>query len=249
MEALETTLADHLDAGAALAVEQEPDGARVGQDLQARVVGDRPEERPVGGLAAPVARRELRELDAVRRGAVGVRVDREPGRPARLDDREVDRVGVVARGHVPRSADAVELRLATVVVLRPAQQRQHVGVGPAVVAEVGPVIEVAGPAADVEHPVHRARAAEHAAPRPLDLPPVQLGLGDRPQVVVLRPALELEDAVGVADRRVGVPRARLQQQHAHAGVDEPARDDGPGRAGPDHDDLRPGGRRHCRLAT
>ena len=83
VEALETTLADHLDAGAALAVEQEPDGARVGQDLQARVVGDRPEERPVGGLAAPVARRELRELDAVRRGAVGVVLTGNPAaRPA-----------------------------------------------------------------------------------------------------------------------------------------------------------------------
>ena len=68
-----------------------------------------------------------------------------------------------------RAADAVVLRRAALVVLGALEVRQQVVVAP---AGLVPVVVVGAVAADVDHAVHRAGAAEHPAPRQVDAPAV-----------------------------------------------------------------------------
>ena len=163
---------------------------------------------------------------------------RDPGRDGGLDDRGVQRIGFVARQHVPGAAGAVQLRRAAVEVLRAAEQRQDVVPAPAVVAEVRPVVVVEPVAADVDHPVDRARPAEDATTRVREPAAGDGGVRDRLVRPVDGAAAQLDDAAGIVDGRVRVRAARLQQGHARARVDQPPCDDGTRRPCADDDDLR-----------
>ena len=68
-------------------------------------------------------------------------------------------------GHAERPAGAVEVVGAALVVLGLAEVGQHIIVAPAGVAELAPMVEVLGLAADVDQSVDRARSAERFAAR------------------------------------------------------------------------------------
>ena len=226
-----------LDADAAASVDDQPPRARSGQDLEVRRVGDRRQEGRRHALAHAVLDVELRVRHAVELLAVVVVVERDPGLLGGVDDRGVDRVRLVLRQHVQRPADPVVLARTPIEVLGPLEQRQHVGVAPAVVPQVRPGVVVAAMTARVDHPVQRARSAEHLAARPLQLAVRARCLGDRAVAPVLLAVPQLEDARWVVDRRVDIRPARLEQHDAGARVDETPRDDGSGRPGPDDDDV------------
>ena len=63
---------------------------------------------------------------------------------------------------------------------------RHLVPDPAAIAELGPVVEILGLAADIDQPVDRAGAAEHPAARVEDRAPggAGIGLGVIPQVRV-----------------------------------------------------------------
>ena len=122
-----------------------------------------------GRAAQAVARRELVVADAFLRRAVEVVVARNAELAAGLDDRFdqlVLRADVGA--HSGPSAPCHSFGAAN-VVLELAKVRQHVVVAPAGVAERRPVVVVLALPADVDEPVDRARAAERAPARPVDL--------------------------------------------------------------------------------
>ena len=116
-------------------------------------------------------------------------------------------------GHPQRAVGAVPFALAADVVLELAEVREHVGVGPARVAERGPAVVVVAMAADVDEPVDRARAAQRAAARPVDLATVHSGVRLGLELPVVD---RVEHRLGVPDRHVdpgvGIARPGLQQR-------------------------------------
>ena len=93
--------------------------------------------------------------DAVLRGAVEVVVAREAKSHRGVDKGFGDRVFFDV-GNAERAAGAVEFVAAADLVLGALEIRQHVVERPAGVAELAPMVEILGLAADIDHAVDRA---------------------------------------------------------------------------------------------
>ena len=207
-----------LDADRARAVEQDPvdAGVREHLDVAARdggtEVGDRRR------AAAAVALGDLEAPGALLGGAVEVVVARDADLLAGVDERLDDRVHRPALAHAQRPADAVVAVRAALVVLGAPEVRQDVLVGPAVVAQRRPLVVVGRVAADVDHRVERARAAEDAAARQVVAAEVEprLGLGEQRPVEVARQVQP--EAERHVDVRVVVGRPGLDHGDAHVRV-------------------------------
>ena len=117
--------------------------------------------------------------------------------------------------HLPLAARAVERRLSAVVVLGLHEIGQHVIPPPPDIAQLPPVVVVAGLSAHVDHAVHRRASPEQLSERIGQRSAVQAGLGGG-----LHPPVgaRVPDAVEVADRDVdpviAVVPAGLDQQDA-----------------------------------
>ena len=205
------------DAGGAAAVEQDarrraPPTPRAGCRAARRLeIGRR------GRGAHAVAHGGLVEARALLRRAVEIVVARIAALLRRLDEGRGERMLVAHVRHAERPAGAVVLVGAALVVLGLAEVRQHVLVAPAGVAELAPVVEVLGLAADVDQAVDRARSAEHLAARRDDVAAVALRL----RLGLVAPVVALVgEQLAVAERdvqpRMPVARPGLQQQHAMA---------------------------------
>src|ERR1700722_7869636 len=75
------------------------------------------------------------------------------------------------------STRAVEFRFTSCLHLRFLEVRKDVVETPALISEAGPVIEVEMIAADVNHGVHRTRAAQHFSAWPVQTAVVKAGFG------------------------------------------------------------------------
>jgi hypothetical protein len=227
--------AGNVDARAARAREAQPQHPRAGVDREVAMIGDGLDERGRPRLAHAVADRELRIADAVERGAVVVVVERDAGLLRGRHHRGEHRVRLVARRDPQWPAGAVQLVGAAIEVLDRLEHGQHVVPAPAGTAAVGPTVVVQAMAADVDHPVERARAAHHLAARPVQAPPGAplLGLGVVRPVDLGEP--ELRPAPRVVDRRVGRGPAGLDERHRRAAVEQRTRGRAAGRAPADHD--------------
>ena len=170
-------------------------------------------EKGLGGAATlAVALRHLVEEGALLLRAVVVRVGGEAVHLRSLLEHLVDGAVVARVGHVQRAALAVEGVGELLVVLAAPEQRQHLVVRPAGVAQRGPVVVVPAVAAHVEHGVDGAGAAQHLAARLVAAPPVQARLRHG----VVAPAVHFE----LGDHR---QTGRAMDQHAaigRAGLDE-----------------------------
>src|SRR6202011_1092694 len=133
---------------------------------------------------------------------------------------------------------AAKLVRAALVTFHPPEDRQHVLIAPAAVAELGPVVVILRLAAHIDHAVDRARSAHHLAARHVDAASARtfVGLG-----LVAPVHGGIVDHLGGADRH---PRpemvrslgARFQQQYAiGAALAQPACDHRAGRTRADHD--------------
>lgn len=137
--------------------------------------------------------------------------------------------------YVQRPVDAVQRPGEPVIVLGAPEERQHVVPAPAVAAGVAPAVVIGRRAADVDHRVHRAAAAERAALRHVHPAAgrVRLRLG------LVNPGAFRADHPherrGRVDEERIVGRAGFEQQHAMPGAHEPVRDDAAGRTAADHD--------------
>ena len=226
-------------ADAALALEDQGLGHRALVDREVPPRARRVEIAEGGALAAALGDRHLRHADAFLRRAVLVGIvgqaDLLGGRDHHLEQRHL-----VARrvGDPQHAVAAAELVRAAVEAFHPLEDRQHVLVAPAAVAELRPVVVVLRLAADEDHAVDRARAAQHLAARHLDAPPARALVRLRRVAPVDR---GIVDHLGDADRHARPEEARalgagLEQQHpVGAAFRQPAGDHGARRARTDDD--------------
>ena len=149
--------------------------------------------------------------------AILIRVERQPDIAGGLDDHFQQR-HLVARRVVDaqQAVAAAELVGAAIVALHALEDRQHVLIAPAAIAELGPMIVVLRLTANEHHAVDRARAAEHFAARHIDAASARafVGLG-----LVAPVDRGIVDHLGDADRHARPEKVRslgagLQQQHA-----------------------------------
>ena len=94
-----------------------------------------------------------------------------------LQKQLVHRALVLLIGHVQRAALAVKAVLELLVVFRAFEQRQHLVIRPAGVAQRSPVVVVPPVAAHVQHGVDGAGAAQRLAARLVAPATVEAGLG------------------------------------------------------------------------
>ena len=198
---------------------------RVGHHREIGARHSRPEERlrradanapalvhlEVGGpeIVAAVELRDLRNPALL--GRVPPSVENGPVDSPLLDpqfaaDRSVLRCSVAVVG-------------AVLVVLRALEDRQHVVPTPAAIAELRPVVVVAGLPAHVDHGIDRRAATEHLAAGVADGPAVQTALRRGLETPV---RARIADRVQVADRDVDpevvVVPSGFDQEHALSGV-------------------------------
>jgi hypothetical protein len=139
-----------------------------------------------------------------------------------------------------RPAIAVELVGAAFPVLCPLEVGQHAVPAPAAIAELRPMVEILGLAANIDHAVDRAGAAEHAAARVEDRPAGDPRIGLGLEAPGQHRMVEQFDVAGRdVDQRVAVARPGLEQQHAGGGIfAEPVGQHAASRAGADDDEIR-----------
>src|SRR5205085_3827159 len=114
-----------------------------------------------------------------------------------------------ARGE-ERTASAVKFVGAALPVLGALEIGQHSIPGPAAIAELPPMVEILGLAADIDHAVDRAGAAEHAAARVEDGAAVDARIGFGGEAAGDRRMVEqLHIAGRDMDERVAIPPGGL----------------------------------------
>src|SRR5205807_8857261 len=107
---------------------------------------------------------------------------------------------------------------------------------PAAAAHLRPIVVIGRVAADIEHTVDRAGAAQGLAARPLQLPAIGAGLAFAEVIPVDLGVVEDAQHPGRnMNPDVAVGRPSLEQHDPRAILAEPAGHDATGRAGPDHD--------------
>ena len=181
--------------------------------------------------------------EPVLQGAVIVRVARIAELFAAANDvvGEVETVAHVGDAKFARAA--AKGGIAALASLGFLEEGQYFFPGPAAIAHLRPVVEIAGIATHIQHPVDRGGAAHDLAARQGH---------DSVVCVVLRVDLEAPvhgvavEGPGVAgrdmDERVAVHPARLQHQHPVAGpLGKPRGQNGAGRAGADDDPVEAAG--------
>ena len=200
-------------------------------------------------LAAALGDRHLRHADAFLGLAVLVGIEGQADALRRRDHLLQERHLVARRvGDAQHAGAAAKFVGAAVVALHALEDRQHVLVAPAAIAELRPVIVVLRLAADIDHAVDRTRAAQHPAAGNFDAPPARA-------LVRLRGVAPVDgrvvDHLGDADRHarpeeVRAFGTRLEQQHPPgAALRQPAGDHRAGRTCTNDDVVIGRVARHC----
>ena len=223
------------DTHAALAFEQQPGGKRLGLDAQVWPTSRLCQEGACGRAAKTAVARHLRIADALVLAAVEVLGQGNAGLLRGFDEP----MGQIQGGAVVLDQDratlAALLGLAWRIALDRLEIGQHLVERPALAAHLRPAVVVGGIAADPEHAVDRARAAEHAPAWPVHLPAGDAGLGIG-GVVPVDPRIveQLQHARRHVDHRMPVFRASLEQHDPRAVLAQAIREHAAGRSGADH---------------
>src|SRR5215469_10096121 len=240
---LDLAVARKDDAGGAVALEYDMMHQRVGDDLQIGPLLGRAQIGRCGAGAAAATAGLLTPADRVA-GAARQVVDVGPELEAKLlrrGDDGVTRFGLLGhRRGGQKAGAAMDFSLFAGPPLSALEEGQHVVPAPAAIAELRPMVVILGLAADVDEPVDRRRAAQHAAARIRDRPPggagIGLGLEAPSDLLVIE---QLHVAHWDVDQRVPVAPASLEQDDADGGVlGQPVGEHTPGRAGADDDVIR-----------
>ncbi len=232
--------ADELHADRARALEHDPAhrGPRLDPEVRQVVTV---EVRHRGAVPQTVVGALLEDAHALLGLAVVVVDLRHAGGVAEcLHELQRGRREVLLARDLDRAVGAAEVVRTALPGLQALEAREHVVEAPALVALGGPVVVVLGVAAHEEHPVDRARAAEHLAAGLRDPAPERVLLGRGVEAPVqallqLRDVVEDRDHAGLADEARLVDRAGLEEHHARAGLGKAAGHDAAGAPGPDDD--------------
>ncbi len=194
-------------------------------------------------LPAPPAAGLLHPADAVAgagRQMVDIVAVFEPELLARLDHHLAQRWLVGGARGEERPARAVKCVAAAFPILGLLEIGQYIVPRPAAVAELAPMVEILRLAADIDHAVDRAGAAEHPAARIEDGPAVDTGVGlGRVAPGQHRMVEQFHIAGRNVNQRVAVARPRLDQQHPGRRVlAQPVGQNAPRRPGADDDVIR-----------
>src|SRR5207248_419073 len=147
-----------LDAHRALALEQDAGRLRIGLDAQIRARSH--EGMDIAARRAPAFAVLLGDLvDAQAFLFVGVEI------LAYAELGLAHRIVRLRSGDVKRATFAVIFAAEFGIIFRTLEVGQHVGIGPAGVAERGPLIVIAPVTPDIDHRVDRGRAAKPLAAR------------------------------------------------------------------------------------
>ena len=191
-----------------------------------------------GGGAAGIAHGHLIVADALLPLAVEVMIVGNAEFLRRPQEGFRDRQRIDRDRHAERSACGVIGILEALVILRPLEIRQHIGIGPAGAALlIGPAIIIGGIAARVDLRVDRRSPADDLGLRIPDHAPAQMALRHGG----IAPGGDALGHLGKTRRHgeiwMPVAAARLQQQHADIRVfRQPPGQRATGRASP-HDDI------------
>jgi hypothetical protein len=196
----------------ALALEQYARRQRAGDDGEILAGFGLAQERARVAATLAAFLHGLVEIHALLLSAVEVRRQRVAGLLRGLHEGVAQDIGAAMFGDVESAALAVERVGAAFAVLGFAEQRQHVLVRPAFIAEAGPVVVVPGVATDIDLGVDRGTAAQRLAARPqhLAIAAVRLRLGAELPVVDLA-AHQRDDACGDGDQQALVDRTGFEQ--------------------------------------
>ena len=169
--------------------------------------------------------------------AVEVGVEGQPRLLCRAQECRRYRQGADGVAYAERAAGRVVAVVEALVVLRPLEVGQHVGIGPAGAAGRGPGVVIPGVAAGIDHGVDRAAAAQHPALRIPHRAVADLALGRRGIAPRVGRAGQLGESGRHADVGVPVPATRFQQQDGHVGVLAESRCQAASRRARAHDDV------------
>src|SRR5258706_6008792 len=215
------------DTDRALALEQDAGGLRLGLDAQIRARCH--EWMNVAACRAPAFAVLLGDLIGAEAFLLlGVEVFANPelrlARGLQID--LPHRIVGAQAGDMERAALAVILAVEFGIILRTLEVGQHVGIGPAGVAERGPPIVVAPVPADIDHRIDRGGAAESLAARLIADPAVEARLWHRIERPVVDLARDHQDhRAWRGDDPVVALAAGFQQRDRRPGLlGEPARD-------------------------
>ena len=240
--------ADVVDADAPGAVHPQPGDHRQGLDLEVLAAADRVEVRAGRGEPPPPVDVAVELREALLAVAVDVVGQREAGLLHRLEEGTEQRRRRRPPLQHQRPGAAAPRVGAGQAGLHPLEVRQAVGVVPALHARLGrPALVVHRVAALEDHPVDRARAAQHLAAGVVDPATAHVRLGLRLVLPVVEP---VADRVRQRRRHVDegvhpeVAAAGLEDQHPRARVGaEPVGQRAARRPAAD-DDVVPAGA-HC----
>ncbi len=177
-----------LDTDRALALEQDAGGLRLGLDAQIRARCH--EWMDVAACRAPAFAVLLGDLvgaEAFLLLGVEVLADAELSLARGLQIDVSDRIVGAQSADMERTALAVILAVELGIILRTLEVGQHVGVGPAGVAERRPLIVIAAMATDIDHRIDCGGTAEPLAARLIADPAVEARLRHR----IERPVVDL----------------------------------------------------------
>ena len=215
-------LCRHLDADCPRALEEDARHEHAAADLQVRTVGYGVQVRACRAPASPVANRAVEGPEPLLAIAVDVGRSLVAGLARRLEERPEELVRRRAAFEDERAAAAAVVVGARDARLHALEVGQAVRVAPALEPGLGrPLLVVERVAALEDHPVDRARPAEHLAAGMGDAAPVheRLRLGCVAPVVVRVPDRKRERR-GHVDVRVppGVGAPGLEHEHARSGI-------------------------------
>jgi hypothetical protein len=207
-----------LDAHCTRAVEDDAQRHCVGDHIEVRTLESRVQEGRGRRATPPVALCELKTPHALLDSAVEVRVELVAREPARLDHRLDHRAHGAAVGHAQRPADAVERVLAALVVLRALEVRKDVLVAPAFGAAGRPLVVVGSVAADVDHRVDGAGAADDLAARHREPTIAEAGFRVAVEIPVDGRLEQHREGHRHRDLRPAVPATGLEHRDLDVGI-------------------------------
>jgi hypothetical protein len=170
--------------------------------------------------------------------AVEIVVLLDPDLLARFDERRRHGIHGAQILDAERASDAVPRKLSPALILGSLEERADIGVAPPLCSLGRPSVVVERVAANVDHRVHRARAAEQLAARHVEAPAEELGLG----LGEIGPIVARLEQPGKRGRNARCERlacrAGFEQKNPHARLfREPSSENAPGRPGSDDDEI------------
>jgi hypothetical protein len=202
------------DRDGAAAVKDDPVDQCLDDHLEVGPLQRRPQIGARGAGPPPAAARLLAPADAVAgagRQVVYVLAVFEADLLPGFDYRRAERRPVHLR-RKQRTALAAHLGLAALPVLGAFEERPDLVPAPAAVAELRPVVEILGLAANIDQTIDRARTAEHPAARVEDRAPGGAGIGLGMEAPTQgRMIEELHKARWNMNVRAPIPPARFDQ--------------------------------------